>query len=857
VQKLDSFYNAGMRILTSALGLLLALDAFAAGATSEPMYPREIASPQGRVVAHAPQIESWTGYEEINGVSAVEVAPAGADKPVLGAIYYTANTVTDLETHEVTFYNIRLNKLSFAGAPPEDAAQLEDFVRSALYRNQLTLPLSVMLQYLDEDIIPTGQAGLSMAPPRIFYATTDSRLLILDGPPMLQPIQKTDLKFALNTNWDLFYVESRATWYLLDGKRWYSLAGKELKGEWEAVSELPQAFGQLPSTSNWANVIEAVPAQADDAPLPQIFISEQPAELILVDGEPELEAIADTGISYVTNTESDLFEYDGTYFFLVSGRWFSTRELGTDWAAVSKLPDAFATIPPEHSHGGVLVSVPGTPEAKMAVLEAAIPRKAELSRDYAPPVNVVYTGGGPQFEKIESTRVLRAVNTQNTILQYESEFYLCYNAAWFISSNASGPWRVADDIPQEIYAIPMNSPAFNCTHVYVYDSDDEKVTTGYDSGYFNVYTSYTVMYGTGYYYYPYYYYPYYYYYPRSYGSAAWYNPNTGNFGASQSVYGPYGGASRAAVYNPETGTYARGRAVWDDDEIARQGLGYNPSTGTGAYTYRYANEDGAWGQSLVKRDDKWVATQTERSGNTATTDFKTSGGASGTITRENNNGTVTGSGEISRNGQTFDTQMKRTEDGVARTFTDEQGNTSGYARNSEGDLYASKDGEIYKREDGEWSKHDGEGWEPVERGSDGARERQGAPGSNLDLELTQADLDAMNRVDGGNRELSQYRDMGGGDRPIDRDYRRPADRDGMAARGRDLNDLSGGMPQPNMQRDFDRDFDRQANRQVDRSRVDQLEREHAARRDGFDRHASRMNRRGNVGGGRGGGLRRR
>ena len=41
-------------------------------------------------------------------------------------------------------------------------------------------------------------------------------------------------------------------------------------------------------------------------------------------------------------------------------------------------------------------------------------------------------------------------------------------------------------------------------------------------------------------------------------------------------------------------------------------------------------------------------------------------------------------GDITRNGETYDTQMVRTEDGVARTFTDEQGNTAGIARNSEG-----------------------------------------------------------------------------------------------------------------------------------------------------------------------------
>ncbi|GAG85393.1 unnamed protein product, partial [marine sediment metagenome] len=297
---------------------------------------------------------------------------------------------------------------------------------------------------------------------------------------------------------------------------------------------------------------------------------------------------------------------------------------------------------------------------KIAVLEAVIPRRADIRRDYQPPITVAYTDGQPKFERMAPTEVYRAVNTQHVVLQTDNLFYLCYNAAWFIADEPTGPWQVADQIPKEIYSIPADASAYNCTHVYVYDSDDDKVSTGYDSGYFNVYTSYSVVYGTGYYYYPYYYYPYYYGYPRSYGEAAWYNPKNGNFGVGQTVNGPYGGASRVAVYNPETGTYGRGRAVWDNDEIARQGIAYNPSTGTGVYTNRYANEDGAWGQSLIKRDDQWIATQSQRDGDSAQLDFKTSGGASGTVNREMNDGVMSGSGEITRGDQTVNTEMRRT-----------------------------------------------------------------------------------------------------------------------------------------------------------------------------------------------------
>jgi hypothetical protein len=99
-------------------------------------------------------------------------------------------------------------------------------------------------------------------------------------------------------------------------------------------------------------------------------------------------------------------------------------------------------------------------------------------------------------------------------------------------------------------------------------------------------------------------------------------------------YGPYGGAGATAYYNPKTGTYGRGRAIWDDDEIAGSAWAYNPRTGTGVYTNRYANEDEAWGESLVRRGDEWLYTQSERDGDTVTREFETSRGTTGESTRQ-------------------------------------------------------------------------------------------------------------------------------------------------------------------------------------------------------------------------------
>jgi hypothetical protein len=799
--------------------------------STTPQFPRETTTPAGTLITHTPQVEEWPDYDRVVGWAAVEASLVGMEKPALGTLRFEGKTVSDLDQRTVTFYEMQLTKVRFPQATDAQSVVLEEFVRSTVSRTQQTVPLDIVLNYLADDVIPTGTPGLSMAPPKIYFSTGNSRLLILDGTPIMVPIENTDLKFAANTNWDLFYDEAATTWYLLDGQQWLAMTGEKLDGEWQAVGELPADFNELPDNGNWQDARQAIPASANDSGVPQIFISEVPAELILTKGEPQLEAITDTGISYIKNSDADLFLYADAYYYLVSGRWFTAVRLDADWSAVEALPENFADIPADHPRGDVRVAVAGTDEAKLAVLEAAIPRKAEIKRAYVPDVTVEYAGDQPQFEKIPGTEVYRAVNTQFDVLQTGGEYYLCYNAVWYRSTTAVGPWAVAEQIPAELYSIPASSPAHHVSHVHVYDSDADSVTTGYDSGYVNVYMSYGVaMYGTGWYYPPYYYYgyyPYYYWYPRSYGAGAWYNPATGNYGRGQVAYGPYGGAGRGAVYNPQTGAYGRGRAVWDSNEIAGQAIGYNPRTGTGLYTNRYANEDSAWGESLVTRNDEWLYTQTERQGNTATTDFETSRGASGTVDREYNEGQLTGSGEISRGDQSIDTEMVRTEDGVARKFTGEDGSSSGYVRNAEGDLYAGKDGEVYKREDGEWFKHGGDDWEPLDRESAGERNSPGVSGDARNFDLTQADIQASRGQLSDRQETPAYRDLGGS-------------RDTQTYR-----DPGGGTRGSGTQR---------RERQAD-MRTNQLNRDYRARRNGYDRY-NNINRRRATGGGYRGGRRR-
>src|SRR5262249_48903180 len=152
-----------------------------------------------------------------------------------------------------------------------------------------------------------------------------------------------DLKFAVNTNWDLFQHEPTKTFYLRVEKSW--LQAPAVEGPWTPAGKLPESFKKLDSSDNWKEVKANVPGKKLDADeAPKVFYSTQPAEMILTKGAPTYQPVTGTSLLWVNNTDSDLFRAgkDGAFYYLVAGRWFSAASLQGPWTFVTpNLPPDF------------------------------------------------------------------------------------------------------------------------------------------------------------------------------------------------------------------------------------------------------------------------------------------------------------------------------------------------------------------------------------------------------------------------------------------------------------------------------------------------------------------------------------
>ncbi|MBV9653739.1 MAG: hypothetical protein JOZ42_04155 [Acetobacteraceae bacterium] len=725
------------------------------------LWPHEIKADGAAVTVYEPQVIAWPDRTRLTARAAVAITPAGQSKPFLGTVELEGDTTTDFATREVVFSHAKLLATHFPTLDTAQAARVDERVRAAVAAlDAKRVPLDSVLLSLGD----AGQAANGVAvnndAPAIQYRDHPASLLVFDGDPVLAPISGTQLQHAVNASWPVVYDSAGPRWFVLTNGVWSAAA--DFHGPWTAAGALPASFRSIPDGSEFADIRRAL-ASPSNGPVPDIVVSTVPAELIVTAGPPVYAAIPGTGLQYVSNTESDLFrDKSGTFYYLVSGRWFSAPGLDGPWTfATPNLPPDFALIPPNSPRGRVLVSVPGTPQAQTAVLQAEIPRQATLKRQ-GTTIQVSYAGE-PNFVPVQGTSLAHAVNSPYPVIKAGDHYYVVWQGAWFVAPAPTGPWVLAAEVPAEIYAIPPSSPLYPVTYVKVYASTPTSVTYGYTAGYaMGFVTAGLLVYGTGYYYPPVVvagpvpaYFPY----PYSYAGGVAYNPATGTWARGGAVYGPYGGVARGGeAYNPSTGAWARGGAVYGPyGGGAGAWTAYNPATG------RYSHGSAAWGPY--------------GGSGTASTYNPRTGVAATTHQNENAYGRW-GSSVISGPGQTVHTESGSNAQGSAGAFRSTtgaagagvhgaNGNSAAVARGAGGNVYAGANGNVYRHTSDGWSKWNDGSWNQVQKpNTNGTRSGQygqaGGFGSTEEGNQLERDRTARTQGSGQQRQFMRGGQGGGG-----------------------------------------------------------------------------------------------
>jgi len=500
---------------------------FAGMVRGQDEWPRTLNASDGSIIRiYEPTPESFKG-NILKGRAAFSVSRTGdTTEPTFGTFWAIATVETDKDSRVVHILSVKIPNLKLArDSDANKISYLRTELEAGIPKLNLDLSLDMLLSSLDLSTEEKSLSkGLSTTPPKIIYQSQPSLLVLIDGQPMLQKNKDWDLDVIVNSPYTI--VKDDKQYYLYGAKHWY--AAPEAAGPYSYAVKVPSKLEKVQKSvddANSANAGYIDSTAAADTLVSNIIVSTEPAELIQTNGSPVLTPISGTGLSYVSNSNNDIFQAaGGQYYVLLSGRWYQSAQLQSGWQYVASdaLPPDFAKIPEGSPKDNVLASVAGTQAAREAILDAQIPQTARVDRRNTQ-TSVSYDGK-PQFDNIPGTQMQYAVNSPQSVIQYKGRYYCVDNGVWFESGSPDGPWQVCTVRPDEVDLIPPGCPVYNVKYVYIYDTDPDWVYMGYTPGYLNNYIyGPTVVYGTGFYYTPWrghFFYPR----PWTWGFNMWYDP---------------------------------------------------------------------------------------------------------------------------------------------------------------------------------------------------------------------------------------------------------------------------------------------------------------------------------------------
>ncbi len=540
-------------------------------------WPRKFSTDWAKVVVYQPVPDSIAG-DHLYLRSAISIITKTSKSPAFGAIWMDARFTGSKEkgictVNRVTLLNVRYPAIDTL--KPFELKRFDSLVGKEAAGWEITYSYDELKSSLElSSAALEATMKLKNDPPEIFYLDRQAILVLFEGDPFWKDTGTEGIKRAVNTPCLVLQDTRENSYYLYGDLFWYK-AVDPVKSTWASVAKPSSAVQHYldaqKKESRLAGKQEAPvkksSASTRKASPQEIIVRTRPAELIVSYGEPEFAPIKGTQLLYMKNTENNIFMTidKNQYYVLLSGRWYRADLLSGPWVFTEsvKLPVDFAKIPRGSEKDVVLASVAGTEAAKIAILDANIPKTSAVNRKTAK--CEVTWDGDPKFETIKGTDLTRGQNTSSSVLLYKTNYYVCDNGAWFTGKSPSGPWQVATSVPGEIQKIPPDNPAYNLKYVYIYEVKPDVVYIGYTPGYTGAYVSGpTVVYGTGYNYSPFYdafYYPR----PSTFGYAMIYNPWVGwslGFSMSMGLYAAsywssdwYGGWWGPSSYWPYYGGY--------------------------------------------------------------------------------------------------------------------------------------------------------------------------------------------------------------------------------------------------------------------------------------------------------------
>ncbi len=187
-------------------------------------WPKKIEKNGATITIYTPQIESLTA-NTLESRAAVSVTNEEYPSPVFGAMWFNCQIQTDRDDRTVVLLNMKVSAAKFPDIDEADVLKLSEFLESEVPNWEMELSLDELLAELEmEEVNAELAENLNNTPPEIIFATTPTMLIMVDGDPHFEQIEKTNYERVINTPYfvvkdtkhDKYYINGAGKWYVSD-----------------------------------------------------------------------------------------------------------------------------------------------------------------------------------------------------------------------------------------------------------------------------------------------------------------------------------------------------------------------------------------------------------------------------------------------------------------------------------------------------------------------------------------------------------------------------------------------------------------------------------------------------------------
>jgi hypothetical protein len=588
----------------------------AAGETRAPWdYPRDVEVSGVRLAFQEPSVLDYTADDGAVSMRVPVMVTDSVGRITWGSLDLTGTAHLDLSSRLAAVDGLAATSTAFPG--------LDDALATATVEalpNKLPAEILIRLELITDrpGAAPVEDAvtgSVSKRPPEVHVRRTPAMLVQIDGEPEMGQVESFPLEYVLNCATDIFHELRDDRWLMLVDGFWAS--SPKLEGPWEWFDgKLPVVLTQLPvdhprghvrryvpGTRRYNNRVGKTPPTRPES-LPEIIISEKPAELVRLLGDPLFTLVPGVKLMIVANTASDLLFHPrtGKYFLLISGRWFTADEVDGPWEQhYGALPDEFKGIPTDHSRAHVLYSVPGTPQSAEAAARALLPERVLLHRRIN--ASIKYEKGTIISSPIEKVDYRIVTSTEDAEFEMADGYYACVRGAWFRSDTGKGQWKIVEELPEALKSVPESTGAYHVSWCIPRGAQEKGFVFETRGPYRGVYLNKgTPVHGNGWdrrgilrngNWYPA---------QRTYGENRWYDPLAATFRPRSVLYGDDGQAT-ATEWSDYTGSY--GRVRWYADRYLQGGRRMFPYLiDADAFDTKAPRPDinATWSENVIGRD---------------------------------------------------------------------------------------------------------------------------------------------------------------------------------------------------------------------------------------------------------------